>query len=171
MTFCRFCGTRVEDQARYCQSCGHAQLISPDVTSEVGSSLSTTSNISLPIGSTMSPEVLAKLKPFAQWADVLCMECGYKGLMGVVSLDQQVVGCWNTCVVCSGCLWLIVAIPTAFVFPIGTIIAIVIGVVATAAIHMSTNKRLRLSCPSCNRELVIQSPAVMPSIVGSGRQA
>ena len=74
--YCSKCGSELPADSSFCNKCGAA--VSGEVTSAPTAG---------------SAEILEELKKYKKhtYKDILCLECGYKGIMGVS--DQNVVKC------------------------------------------------------------------------------
>lgn len=96
--FCEDCGSALPPAARYCTDCGspanrgqttvhscqHCQTV-------MAQEATYCNKCGVPVPITFSPDspvsqdaILAELRRYSQHVDLTCLECGYRGLMGVV---------------------------------------------------------------------------------------
>ncbi|WP_408253655.1 zinc-ribbon domain-containing protein [Paraburkholderia caledonica] len=147
--FCSSCGCAIAAHSKFCSSCG-AELSVGRQTRTPGGESPTASN---EYGA-LSPAIRAELKKFERHSTLTCLECGYRGLMGVITSQKTpwFLSYW---------IW----IPLALVifaagYAVGAIElgwpCVFVGVAVSTArtFFLSSYRKEKLSCPSCLRLLI-----------------
>lgn len=115
---CQFCKEEISDDAIKCKHC-------KSLVNEQGGDKQTG----------LSSEIREELKKYQELIQLLCLECGYEGQMGVLKKVTPWYLTW----------WVLVPV---FLTGIGTIPAILMGIWSSMA------TRHRVVCPSCKVELL-----------------
>lgn len=131
--FCVYCGSKLDDLAAFCGSCGG------EIQKLYNSQVETQQTF-LKTESEMSEKIRLNLRQYRKHKTLTCLECGYSGLMGVTKETLSGVGFWISL--------LIVGFLLGYLFgAIGWIAGLAIGAVA------GLSSKAKVMCPNCNKEL------------------
>ncbi len=145
--FCPACGTAFPESARFCPGCGGSVNGTPNAASSCvrcGTQLPSGASFCKNCGTgqrksvpatTPSPEsIRAELRRYDKHISLICLECGYNGLMGVV----------KTTVPWYFSYWVLVPL---FLTGIGLLPALILGILA------GLSQKCTTVCPACKRTL------------------
>jgi hypothetical protein len=128
---CPGCGGETGVGASFCGSCGQALLIQASPTPSPSRPRTT---------SVIDDEILVNLRGYKEYVNILCLECGYEGRMGVIRTQVPLIY--------SGWIW----IPLVFTgVGILWLILVVVG--------REQSKVREVQCPCCKRHLVYPAGA------------
>jgi hypothetical protein len=167
MPFCVSCGNAIQEPANFCSKCGVHQAgaaepasSGPKIVDQAPSQTLTAVAAEQPrLGEKpiVAEPILSNLRQYKEHVTATCLGCGYQGLMGLTrqetkrkpGLTPWLDGCFSLIIV-------IIAVPLIFVFPIGTIVSVILGAFASWVIKNALQTTTHCCCPACQRELVLR---------------
>lgn len=146
--FCSSCGCAIAARSKFCSGCG-IELAAEDQTQATQSAADGLSNTHGPL----SPAIRAELKKFERHSNMTCLECGYSGLMGVITSPKVpwFLSYWT---------WIpLASVFFAAAFAVGAIdtgwpcVFLGVAISSVRSLLLRSYRKERLSCPSCLRLL------------------
>lgn len=138
--FCSNCGHQA-GEAKFCPECGSA--ISEG---QVSQSIEV-----VPNSPGISTSVITDLKKYQEHIELTCLECGYKGLMGVIRREKN-TGARTA-------FWVILILAMSiYILTFGggatpLLFGAAIGLIGTFAVAKLWPVKTYVHCPSCNKDL------------------
>lgn len=154
--FCGNCGSKTIEGKHFCRTCGQAHDSGSESKStavpvpmerrltafeESGMSSTQWPSARTEDGS-LSAQIRASLAEHKKTTELLCLECGYSGLMGVIRTVKPWWGRWIVIIVCS-----LLSIAFGINLVVSLIFGLVWGVSAAAA------ERQECVCPQCRKTI------------------
>ena len=138
--FCSGCGSQV-GEAKFCPECGSAIATGKAVNAAPKP----------PNKQTETNHLISNLKQYEEHVELTCLECGYKGLMGVTKRVKNTTARTVFWVV------LILAMSVYILFMGGgstpLLFGAAIGIIGTVVVSKYWPVKTYVHCPNCNKEL------------------
>lgn len=128
--YCKKCGKQIDEDAVFCSFCGTAQNQQIEQNSD-----------------DKQVTIAQRLKPYKELKESICLECGYRGLMGVVRKQKLPLKIRVTIIIIELIVWCAIYSQWGF-----NLLTFVICCVIFVFIDWITEKKV-LFCPSCCKEL------------------
>lgn len=149
--FCVSCGNKLTIQNNFCATCGTPNPLNS--MSDIKFDQSKPEKRQEGLINSIPEAIRLNLSKYQSHRQVTCLECGYVGLMGIIGVIEKKASSWP--------LYLFAGFIGLFgitiVGPAGLIVLLIVGglIGAFLGIQDNANRKVRVHCPNCLRELQI----------------